>query len=542
VTRLEVWAPHAGAVEVVLGDERIAMERSGESFAATIPDGEIDYAFSVDGRDPVPDPRSGHQPDGVHGPSRVVDHQGFEWTDGGWGPPPLRDWVVYELHVGTFTPEGTFEAVIAKLDQLSELGIDAIELMPVAEFPGARGWGYDGVDLYAPHHAYGGPDGLKRLVDAAHSRGIAMILDVVYNHLGPAGNYLREFGPYFTDKYATPWGEAINLDGPDSDGVRRFIVDNALYWLRDYHFDALRLDAVHAIVDASATHILEQIAREVAALSNELGRQLYVIAESDLNDPRLVRRWDEGGYGLDAQWNDDFHHALHALLTGENAGYYSDFGSVADLARALEKTFVYAGDYSPYRRRRHGRSPEGIPKDRFLTFLQNHDQVGNRARGDRTSALLSTSQLKLGAAVVLLSPYIPMVFQGEEWAASTPFRYFTDHADPELGRAVSEGRKREFASFGWAPEDIPDPQAPATFETSKLDWNELDDDPHKEILDWHRQLIALRKKHVTPGYEPAVSFDDSTGTLEFGDGSFLVKCDFGRSVVEIEVDGEVVLA
>ena len=369
-----------------------------------------------------------------------------------------------------------------------------------------------------------------------------MILDVVYNHLGPAGNYLREFGPYFTGKYATPWGEAINLDGPDSDGVRRFIEDNALHWLRDYHFDALRLDAVHAIVDASATHILEQIAREVAALTNELGRDLYVIAESDLNDPRLVRGWDDGGYGLDAQWSDDFHHALHALLTGENAGYYSDFGSIGHLARALEKTFVYAGDYSPFRRRSHGRSPEGIPKNRFLTFLQNHDQVGNRARGDRTSALLSAAQLKLGAAVVLLSPYIPMLFQGEEWAASTPFQYFTDHADPELGRAVGESRRREFASFGWAPEDIPDPQDPRTFESSKLDWNELDDDPHKEILNWHRQLIALRKKHVTPGYEPEVSFDEATGTLEFGNGSFLVKCDFGRSVVEVEVDGEVVLA
>ena len=543
--RFEVWAPRAATVHVVIGGRRYEMDRAGETFSLRFPEtpGPIDYSYSIDGRDPRPDPRSNHQPEGVHGPSRVVDHSSFAWTDTGWSPPPLREWIVYELHVGTFTDEGTFAAALAKLDHLVELGIGAIELMPVAEFSGTLGWGYDGVDLYAPHHAYGGPTGLKQLVDACHARGIAVILDVVYNHLGPSGNYLREFGPYFTDRHATPWGPAINFDGPNSDAVRRFLVDNALYWLEHFHLDALRIDAVHAVIDTSAVHILEQIAHEVAELSRRLGRDLYLIAESDLNDPRLVRRWDDGGFGLDAQWSEDFHHALHALLTGERNGYYSDFGEIMHLARALENTFVYAGDYSRYRRRTHGRSPAGIPKHRFLAYLQNHDQVGNRARGDRSSQLLDLEALKMGAAIVLLSPFVPMLFQGEEWAASTPFQYFTSHDDPEVGRSVKEGRAREFATFGWNLADVPDPQDPATFERSKLNWNELDDDPHKSVLDWHRQLIELRGRYLPEMTgDLTVSFDDAGRWLQFHTGPVGVHCDFDATAVTVTIDGKVALA
>ena len=431
-----------------------------------------DYAFRLDGGPPLPDPRSVWQPQGVHGPSRVLDHGAFPWTDGRWQQGPLPSAVLYELHVGTFTPEGTFEAAIARLDHLVDLGITHVELMPVAEFPGSRGWGYDGVDLYAPHHAYGGPEGLKRLVNACHAKGFAVLLDVVYNHLGPAGNYLERFGPYFTARHQTPWGPAVNLDGPGSDEVRRFFCDNALMWLRDYHLDGLRLDAVHALVDTSAVSFLEQLAAEVHALEAHLGRHLVLIAESDLNDPRVVRPPELGGYGLGAQWSDDFHHALHTVLTGERDGYYADFGSLADLAKALTGTFVYDGRYSHFRGRRHGRPTAGLTGDHFLGYLQNHDQIGNRAQGERSSHLPNSGRLKIAAALVLTSPFIPLLFQGEEWGASTPFQYFTDHDDPELGRAVREGRRVEFAGFGWAPEAIPDPQDPATFARSKLDWQE----------------------------------------------------------------------
>jgi maltooligosyltrehalose trehalohydrolase len=376
--------------------------------------------------------------------------------------------LIYELHVGTFSPEGTFDGVRAKLDHLVDLGVDAIELMPVAEFPGERGWGYDGVDLFAPHHTYGGPEGLARLVDACHARGVGVILDVVYNHLGPAGNFLERFGPYFTSAYATPWGKAINFDGPNSGPVRDFFCDNALFWLEDYHIDALRLDAIHAILDTSAKHILEELAERVDKLSSRLGRHLHLIAESDLNDPKIIRSRDAGGYGIDAQWSDDFHHALHAILTGERQGYYADFGSLADLASALTRGFVYGGRYSASRRRVHGRPLGGVPLGRLLGYMQTHDQVGNRAMGERSSALMNSSKLKIGAALVFVSPFVPMLFQGEEWAASSPFLYFTDHRDAELGRAVSEGRRREFATFGWRPQEIPDPQAAETFARSKL--------------------------------------------------------------------------
>jgi maltooligosyltrehalose trehalohydrolase len=458
-----------------------------------------DYGFLLDGQGPFPDPRSFWQPHGVHGLSRVVDHAAFRWTDGGFQAPPLGAALLYELHVGTFTPEGTFDAAIGKLDHLVHLGVTHVELMPVNEFPGARGWGYDGVDLFAPHHAYGGPDGLKRLVNACHARGLAVLLDVVYNHLGPSGNYLGRYAPYFSRRYTTPWGDAVNFDGPDSDEVRRFFCDNARMWLRDYHCDGLRLDAVHAICDTAAQPFLEQLALEVDALQAQLGRHLVLIPESDLNDPRLLWSRERGGYGLDAQWSDDFHHALHTVLTGERDGYYRDFGALSDLAQALRQAFVYDGRYSAHRRRRHGRAPTGLGGHRFVGYLQNHDQVGNRARGERLSHLVSLGRLKIGAALVLTSPFVPMLFQGEEWGASTPFQYFTDHQEPELAKAVREGRRREFAAFGWQPEDVPDPQAPETFQRSKLRWQELVHPPHAEILEWHRRLIRLRRA------EPALS-------------------------------------
>jgi len=492
-----VWAPRPSRVEVVLAGHRRPMRPAGEGWwtcsAAEAGPG-TDYSFSLDGGPPRPDPRSAFQPHGIDGPSRVVDHAAFAWTEGGWRGIPLPGAVLYECHVGTFSPEGTFDGAIGRLDHLAELGIDAIELMPVAEFSGPRGWGYDGVDLFAPHHAYGGPDGFKRLVDAAHARGIGVVMDVVYNHLGPAGNYLPEFGPYFSGRHQTNWGDAVNFDGPGSDEVRRFVIDNALAWLRDYHCDGLRLDAVHAIVDDSATHILESIAVEVGALAAHVGRPLFVVAESDLNDPKFVRSRDAGGYGLDASWADEWHHALHASLTGETSGYYEDFGPLPLLAKALRQAWVYDGSYSPHRRRVHGRSPAGLAGSQFVVGAQNHDQVGNRAAGERSAALMSDGRLRVAAALLLTSPFVPLLFQGEEWGASTPFQYFTSHADAELGRAVSEGRRREFARFGWEPASVPDPQDPATFERSRLDWAEAGKEAHAGLLGWHQRLIALRRQ------------------------------------------------
>jgi len=531
----EVWAPRASQVEVVLCYRRVAMDGPDEQgwFRAPAAASDVDYAFSLDGGAPPADPRSGWQPHGVHGPSRRVDHQAFAWTDGSWGAPPLADAVVYELHVGTFSAEGTFDGAVDHLDHLVDLGVTAVEIMPVAEFPGRRGWGYDGVDLWAPHSAYGGPAGLKRLVDACHARNLAVVLDVVYNHLGPDGNYLPQFGPYFTDRYSTPWGEAVNYDGADSDQVRAFVVENACMWIRDYHVDGLRLDAVHAIVDVSAVHVVEEIAESVHRLAGSLGRRAWVVAESDLNDPRVVRGPDIGGWGCDAQWSDDFHHALHAVLTGERTGYYADFGSLAQLAKALKQAYVYDGCRSPHRRRHHGRPPTGLDGSSFFGFLQNHDQVGNRATGERSSALMGTGRVKIAAALVLCAPFVPMLFQGEEWAASTPFQYFTDHGDAELGRAVSEGRRREFAAFGWEPDDVPDPQDPETFRRSHLDWDELGRSPHAEVLAWHRELIRLRRE--VPALagndfdDVDVRWDESAGWLVVERGPLSVVCNLSGS-------------
>jgi maltooligosyltrehalose trehalohydrolase len=496
----QVWAPDAQRVHLVLnGSGKLPLNRAdGGWWRLNVPDAPAgtDYQYSIDEGKPLPDPRSPWQPQGVHGPSRTLDHSAFAWTDQSWQAPPLSAAIIYELHVGTVTPEGTFESAIHRLDHLTHLGVTHIELMPVAEFPGERGWGYDGVDLFAPHHAYGGPVGLKRLVDACHSRGLAVLLDVVYNHLGPDGNYLGAFGPYFSDRYHTPWGPAVNLDGPGSMEVRRFFCDNARSWLRDYHFDGLRLDAIHAIFDSSAFHFLEQLATEVRDLETETGRRYALIAENDLNDPRAVTSPESGGYGLDAQWNDDFHHALHSVLTGERDGYYSDFGKLEDLAASFQNVFVYAGRYSEYRHKMQGRLVRNLPATRFIGFLQNHDQVGNRAKGDRSNQLMSIRMLKIGAALVLCSPFVPLLFQGEEFGAATPFLYFTDHHDPALAAAVSKGRREEFASFGWKAEDVPDPQDPSSFESSKLDWRQTEQHPHDEILHWYRCMIALRKSHA----------------------------------------------
>ena len=452
-----------------------------------------DYAFSLDGGPPLPDPRSPSQPNGVHGLSRPVDHSAFEWRHARWRQAPLSSAIIYECHIGTFTPAGTFDAAAERLGYLRDLGVTHVELMPVCEFSGARGWGYDGVDLYAPHHSYGGPDAMKRFVDAAHGHGLGVILDVVYNHLGPEGNYLGKFGPYFTDRYRTPWGDAVNLDDQDSDEVRRFFCDNALMWLRDYRVDGLRLDAIHAIFDASAIHFLEQLGAEVHELEAEVGRHLVVIAESDLNLPRIVTPREAGGYGLDAQWNDDFHHALHTILTGESAGYLADFGSIAQLAKTLTRGFVYDGTYSKSRRRKHGAPVFGLSAHRFVAFLQNHDQVGNRAMGERLGHLVTIDQLKIAAALLMTAPFVPMLFQGEEWNASSPFQYFTDHQDAALAESVRKGRRAEFAHFVANASEIPDPQASQTFERSKLDWDERESGEHREIYEWYRRLIRLRR-------------------------------------------------
>ena len=540
--RFSVWAPRPANVELLIGGDRLAMHADGQGWWSRPVDAAIpgsDYSFSLDGGEPRPDPRSGWQPNGVDGPSRLVDHRTFPWTDQRWRGVHLPSAVLYELHVGTFTPDGTFDAAIRRLDHLVALGIDAVELLPVAEFSGDRGWGYDGVDLYAPHHAYGGPDGLKRLIDACHARGLGVVMDVVYNHLGPAGNYLAEFGPYFTDRYSTNWGRAVNFDGPDSGEVRRFVIDNARMWLDDYHCDGLRLDAVHAIVDTSPLTILEELAGAVHQLAGHVRRPLFVVAESDLNDPRLVRGPDAGGYGLDAVWADEFHHALHAVVTGETTGYYEDFGSLALLARALGQAWVYTGEFSPHRRRVHGRRPAGLGGHRFVVFIQNHDQVGNRAVGDRITEPAGTGRARVAAALLMFSPFLPLLFQGEEWAASTPFQYFTDHVDPGLAAAVSEGRKREFAYFGWSPDDVPDPQDPATFERSKLRWDELDRQPHASMLDWYRRLIAIRRgiPQLTDGRNDRVrtSFDEDQGWLVLERDPIVVAANVGKDPVSLTV-------
>ena len=540
--RFRVWAPSAGKVGVEVAGAKHALEKhDGGWWLADVDAAQpgMDYSYFLDDEDlALPDPRSPWQPRGVNGPSRIFDHSAFPWTDAGWEAPPLSSAIVYELHIGTFTPEGTLDAAQTRLDYLRDLGITHVELMPVNAFPGVQGWGYDGVDLFAPHQPYGGPDALKRFVDACHAKGLAVLLDVVYNHLGPAGNYLGKFGPYFTAAHHTPWGDAVNLEDRGSHEVRRFFCDNALMWLRDYHFDGLRLDAVHAYTDRSAINFMEQLGAEVHALEAQTGRNYVVVAESDLNDPRLVTAREAGGYGLDAQWSDDFHHALVTALTGQHSGYYADFGSLADIAKALREVFVYDGRYSRYRDRIHGRPVVNLPGTRFLGYAQNHDQVGNRATGERLAQIVNPGRAKIAAALVLTAPFVPMLFQGEEWAASAPFQFFTDH-DEELGKLISDGRKKEFAAFGWNPDEIPDPQSPATFERSKLNWEERSQPPHAEMLEWYRRLIALRRStadlndpdlgHVHLG------FSEKEKWLVMERGTVTVAFSLAGSLTQIEV-------
>ncbi len=520
-----VWAPRAKSVDLVLGEQRIALHtaESGYWRADVSADPGQDYKYSIDGGTAVPDPRSRWQPAGVHGASQVPETMldNAEAPVGGFRATPLRAAIIYEMHVGTFTAEGTYAAAQAKLPHLCELGVTHLELMPLATFPGQHGWGYDGVDLFAPFPAYGSPSELAAFVRACHSLGLAVLLDVVYNHFGPDGNYLELYGPYFTDRYKTGWGAAINYDGPGSDEVRRFVIDNALMWLKEYQFDGLRLDAVHAIFSFEALHVLEELSNAVKALARESGRPLVLIAESDLNDPRLVHSVSRGGFGLDAHWADDFHHAIHRYFTGESAGYYADFGGLRDLATALRDGYVYQGQYSVHRGRRHGKPPAGVEAHQLIVSAQNHDQVGNRAQGERLSSLLDVRQLKAIAALTLLSPFVPLLFQGEEWGAATPFLYFTDHQEPELGRLVAEGRSKEFSAFGWRGA-IPNPQDPSTFERSKLNWSELSLPRHAELFDWYRRLIRLRRDRVemprdsqADSPRPETNFDAAAGWLTF---------------------------
>jgi maltooligosyltrehalose trehalohydrolase len=535
--RFSVWAPLPRTMAVQVDGSLFPMQGPNEygwwsaNIHAARPGS--DYGFLVDEDEKAyPDPRSLWQPNGVHALSRVYDQSAFRWSDAGFRAQPLASAIIYELHIGTFTPQGTLDSAIEKLDALKDLGITHVELMPVASFAGRQGWGYDGVALYSVYEPYGGPDALKRFVDAAHGKGLAVLLDVVYNHFGPSGNYTGKFGPYVTESHYTPWGGAVNLEDAWASQVRRFFCDNALMWMRDYHFDGLRLDAVHAFVDRSAIHFLEQLGAETRALEAELARPLVLIAESDLNDPRVVTSRDAGGFGIDAQWSDDFHHALFTALSREpQGGYYADFGGIDQLAKAIEMTFVYDGTYSKYRRRVHGKSAAHLPQSRFLGYIQNHDQVGNRAVGDRLHQSVGFNRAKIAAAVVLISPFVPMLFQGEEWAASSPFQYFADHEDPILARLVSIGRKKEFEEFGWRPDQIPDPEKEETLERSKLNWDEMRDGDHAEMRAWYRDLIALRKS--TPGLnssEPgnaSVDFDSEAKWFVVRRGRILVLGNLG---------------
>lgn len=528
-----VWAPRAKTVDLLLEPqaEKIPLHPTERGYFEgsdeRIRPGQH-YTLSLDRKPGLPDPRSPLQPAGVHGPSCWVDFDGFHWTDQGFKQCPLTCAVMYELHIGTFTPEGTFEAAIAHLPELRALGVTHVEIMPVAHFSGTRGWGYDGVYWFAPHTAYGGPIGLQTFVNACHEHELAVILDVVYNHLGPSGNYLGEYGPYFTSKYKTPWGDALNFDVDGSDEVRRMVCDNAKFWLRNYHIDGLRLDAIHAILDQSATHILAQLAQEVDSLSTELGRPLIVIAESGLNDARVVNPAVVGGYDVHTQWSDDFHHALHALLTKEDAGYYQDYGRIEHLAEALRHGFVYRGQYSPFRNCSFGGATTTLRGRQLVVAAQNHDQIGNRAKGDRLTQSLSPEALKIAAAVTLLSPFVPLLFMGEEWASRAPFQYFTDHEEPELQRAVREGRQQEFAAFGWDPEEVPDPGDPVTFESSKLDWSVRTREPHASMLQWYTQLLHLRRESGGDDRlaHTHVAFDEKEGWLSFRRGRLTIACNF----------------
>ncbi len=493
-----VWAPFAQqvALKIISPRERIIPLKKNHGGYWKMPVAEVApgtlYLYRLDEKIERPDPASHFQPQGVHGPSQVVDHHAFTWEDENWRGRDLAEWIIYELHPGTFTPEGTFAAIIPRLETLKEVGVNAIELMPIAQFPGERNWGYDGVYPFAAQNSYGGPQALKQFVNACHQQEIAVILDVVYNHLGPEGNYLRDFGPYFTDKYKTPWGAALNFDGPNSDAVRNFFIENALHWFRHYHLDGLRLDAVHAIFDMSAKPFLRELAEKVETFSSKAGRKFHLIAESNLNDAKIIKPAELGGFGMDAQWCDDFHHSLRTLITGDLQGYYADFGKIRHLAKSLREGFVYSGQHSKYRRRRHGNSSKDRPAQQFVVFAQNHDQVGNRMQGERLSQLVSFEALKLAAGAVVLSPYIPLLFMGEEYGEESPFLYFVSHSDANLIEAVRKGRREEFKAFDWQGEP-PDPQSVETFLSSKLKWDERREGEHGVLLNFYQALIKLRQ-------------------------------------------------
>lgn len=512
-----VWAPLAREVAVKTGKSIFPMSRDDMGYWKAECEGcpiGTAYMYCLNGTVERPDPASRYQPDDVHGPSQVIDSR-FDWGDERWAGPDPREMIMYEIHIGTFTPEGTFRAVIGRLGEIAALGVNAIEIMPVAQFPGKRSWGYEGTYPFAVQKSYGGPDGLKELVDACHGQGISVILDVVYNHLGPEGNYLADFAPYFTDRYRTPWGLAVNFDGPYSNGVRDFFIQNALYWFEDFHVDALRLDAIHGIFDHSAVPFLQELSVRVNRSSEKRRRKSYLIGESDLNDVRVVTPTDRGGFGLDAQWSDDFHHAVHALLTGEKGGYYSDFGRIEDVVTALLDGYVYQGEYSAYRKRNHGNSARGVEPRRLIFFCQNHDQVGNRMKGQRLSTLVPFEALKLAAGLLLTSPYLPLLFMGEEYGEEHPFLYFVDHLDPELIKAVREGRKEEFKEFAWQ-EEPPAPDSPDTFHASVLRWEKRHSGRGQMLTSCYRRLIELRREigeRTDPGKDHMRAYCSPTDNL-----------------------------
>jgi len=548
-----VWAPKPDRVRLDVDGEAYPMTRGDDGWWRASVDATptARYGYLLDD-DPkvLPDPRSPRQPDGVHGSSQLWQPAVQAWTDGGWTGRSVQGAVIYELHIGTFTSAGTFDSAIEKLDYLVDLGVDFVEVMPVNAFSGTHGWGYDGVLWYAVHEPYGGPDGLVRFVDACHGRGLGVLIDAVFNHLGPSGNYLPRFGPYLSSG-SNPWGEGINIADADSDEVRRYIIDCALRWMRDFHADGLRLDAVHALVDTTAIHILEELAAETEALAWQLDCPLSLIAESDLNDPRLITPRGPNeyiiGYGITAQWDDDIHHAIHTAVSGERQGYYADFGSLATLAKTLRHGFFHAGTYSSFRRRRHGRPLDisRIPATMLLAYTCTHDQVGNRALGDRPSQNLTYGQLAVKAALVLGSPYTAMLFMGEEWGASTPFQFFSSHPEPELARATAEGRKKEFADHGWNADEIPDPQDPQTFQRSKLDWNETDAGDHARLRRIYHDLIALRRSETAladPWLDNmAIDYDEDRRWIVMHRGQLAIACNLGAAAVSVPFTGELVL-
>ncbi|HWM75200.1 MAG TPA: malto-oligosyltrehalose trehalohydrolase [Nocardioides sp.] len=548
--RFDVWAPLPDQVRLSIENAIVPMRRDQDGWwspTEPIPEGEVDYGFIVDDRpEPLPDPRSRRQPGGVHQRSRTFDPAAFSWTDGSWTGRQLAGSVIYELHIGTFTPEGTFDSALSRVDHLRSIGVDLVEVMPVNAFNGTHNWGYDGVLWYSVHEGYGGPAAYQRFVDGCHAAGLGVIQDVVYNHLGPSGNYLPEFGPYLKDG-ANTWGQLVNLDAAGSDEVRRYILDNVRMWLEDYHVDGLRLDAVHALSDESSTHLLEEMAVEVAALSAHQRRPLTLIAESDLNDPTLITPREAGGYGLDAQWSDDFHHAVHVALTRETDGYYADFEPLGALAKVCEHGFFHDGTHSSFRGREHGRpiDTDRMPTWRLVVCSQNHDQVGNRAVGDRITEALDDQELALAALLTLAGPFTPMLFQGEEWAASTPFQFFTSHPEPELARATAEGRLAEFERMGWDPAVVPDPQDPATFDRSRLDWSETETTRGAHMLDTYRRLARLRRwlpELTDPAFSRTTcTVEEDSRLFTMGRGEVLVAVNFGESEARLDVGlGELV--